>query len=131
MSESKSKRTVAERVTLGISLAILVIILGVSAWTSDRLGDAAPQIEIEIGFEEIRTHGENYYVPITITNTGGLTAQDLVVTGELDTGSGEPETADVTLTFLGGNESETAEIVFSEEPTESNLTVRPTSFSNP
>lgn len=66
-----------------------------------------------------------------MTNTGGLTAQDVVITGELVIGEGEPETAEITITFLSGSEAEEGQLIFSENPNDGELKVGPTSFLSP
>jgi uncharacterized protein (TIGR02588 family) len=54
-----------------------------------------------------------------------------MVTGELDTGESEPETAEVTITFLASGESEEAEIIFQSDPTTGEVSVSPTSYLKP
>lgn len=131
MSESGSKRTTAERITLVISTLILVGILGLATWAQMRVGDAPAAIDVEAHLEQVRETDSGYYVPITITNTGGLTAQDVTVTGDLDLGEGQPETGEVVIAFLAGGESEKAELVFTTHPNEGEFTVGATSFVEP
>lgn len=128
---SATERTPAERVTSVISVLVLVVILGIAGWTSARTGESPPVIEVEAHLGDVRERDSGYYVPITIINAGGLTAQDVVVTGELDTGEGTPETADVTIAFLSGGETEDAELIFSANPNAGEFAVRPTSYLNP
>lgn len=131
MSEPSSERTFAERITFVVSLVILIVVFGVAGWVSITSNKDSPLIVVETRLEETRESGARFYVPITITNEGGLTAQDVVVTGELDTGEGQPESGEVTITFLSGGESEEAELVFTADPNEGDLTVGPTSFVYP
>lgn len=126
-----SEQNKAERITFAASLFILVAIIGLAVWAGIRTGDASPVIEIEVHTEAIRETSNGYYLPITVTNTGGKTAQDVVVTGELTTADGSVESAEVTLVFLAGAEEEQAELVFATNPTDGELTVRPTSFIVP
>lgn len=131
MSEPSSERTFAERITFVVSLLILILVFGVAGWVSITSNKDSPLIVVETRLEETRESGARFYVPVTITNEGGLTAQDVVVTGELDTGEGQPESGEVTITFLSGGESEEAELVFTADPNEGDLTVGPTSFVYP
>lgn len=133
MSESQEHgaSTTAERITLIISLVILVGILSLAVWSSVRTGEDPPDILIDVDIEDVREMDAGYYVPIRVTNNGGMTAQDLVVSGELDLGDGEPETADITISFLAGGETESAEMVFSAHPDDGELTIGPTSFLKP
>lgn len=131
MSSDPSKHSRAERITLGISIIILAGVVGLATWASFATGDSNPEIEIEVNVEDTRETNSGYYVPITITNNGGLTGQNVIVTGELETDEKEPETAEVTIDFLAGGESEQAELVFESDPNEGELTVRPTSYLQP
>ena len=131
MSTSTSERTTAERITLVISLAILAGIFALAGWANVRTGDAPPTIEVEARPEAVRETDSGYYLPIRITNTGGLTAQDVTVVGELDTGEEQPETAEITITFLAGGEEESAELVFTTDPNEGELSVGATSYLQP
>lgn len=131
MSDSSNKRTTAERITLAISALIIVGIVGLAAWSSSRVGDDAVVISVEAHYEKVREHDGLFYLPITITNTGGHTAQTVTVSGELDTGEGNPESADVSIDFLAGGEKEEAALIFSSDPSDGNLTIRPTSYMRP
>lgn len=131
MSENTSGRTSAEKITLVFSLLVLVLIVSLAAWANAQVGNKEPLIEVEIHLENTRETDSGYYVPITVVNSGGLTAQDVVVTGELDIGEDEPQTAEITITYLAGGESAEAELVFSSNPREGDLTVDPTSFVYP
>lgn len=131
MSSDESNHTTAERIKMIISIAILVGIIGWAGWAGFVAGDAPPEINVDVDMEGMRETASGYYVPITITNDGGLTAQSVIVTGELVIDGSEPETADVTIDFLSGGESEKAELIFSTNPTEGDLTVAPTSYLQP
>lgn len=128
---SEPQRSTAERVTSVISLLVLVTTFALAGWANANSGEGPPVIEVEAQMDKVRETESGFYLPITVTNTGGLTAQDVVVTGELDTGEGEPETADITITFLSGSEKETAELVFTTDPNEGDFTIGPTSFIDP
>lgn len=130
-SQGHATSTTAERITLTISIVILVGILSVAVWSNMRTGEDTPDIVIEVDMENVQEKEAGFYVPFTITNNGGVTAQDLVVSGELDVGDGQPETADVTIAFLAGGETESAEMIFSTHPEDGEFTIGPTSFLKP
>ena len=54
-----------------------------------------------------------------------------MISAELDLGNGEPVTAEVTIAFLAGGESERAEMVFPVHPDEGEFTIAPTSYLVP
>lgn len=131
MSKEDSEHTAAERITMGISIVILAAIIGLAGWASYSTGDSSPVIEVEAHMSEIRETDDGFYVPITITNNGGFTAQSVMVTGELLIEGEEPETAEVTIDFLAGGETEGAALVFSTNPNNGEFTVAPTSYLQP
>lgn len=128
---TSSERTTAERVTFVISSLILATIVGLAIWAGIRTGDDSPTFEIQIHWEAIRETNTGYYVPITVSNSGGETAQDVTIMGELDVGATTPETAEVTFMFMAGGETEQAELVFASDPRLGDLVVRPSSFVVP
>lgn len=128
---SEPQRTTAERITSVISLLVLVATFGLAAWADAHSGDGPPVIVVQTHLDQVRETESGFYLPVTVTNTGGLTAQDVVITGELVIGEGEPETAEITITFLSGSEAEEGQLIFSENPNDGELKVGPTSFLSP
>jgi uncharacterized protein (TIGR02588 family) len=129
--EKQSGRTMAEWTTLGISLAILAVVFGIIAafWIRD---DGMPAtIEVTPMTSSVREEADAWYLPIEVMNRGDATAEDVMVEVELDNGQGEPETAEVTFTFLASGETSRGTVVFSSDPAAGTLTVRPVSFREP
>lgn len=131
MSDSSNNRTTAERITLAVSALILIGIIGLAAWSSYRVGDDVAVISIEAHLENVREHEGMFYLPVTISNTGGQTAQEVSVSAELETEGGDTETAEVTIAFLAGGEHESAQLIFSTDPSEGELKLRPASYVHP
>ncbi len=131
-STDESKHSRAERITMGISIVILVGIVGLAVWSSIMTGSSDPEIEVTVNLEGVRETDTGFYLPVTITNTGGLTAEGATVTGELKTDDEEePQTAEVSIDFLAGGEVEQAALVFDTDPREGDLSVGPTSYLHP
>lgn len=124
-------RTMAEWITLGISGAILLGIVGVLTWLSFRGAEHPPVIVVEPGMDQVREDDSGYYLPVVIRNTGDATVADAVVHAELDTGSGQPETAEITIDFLDGGETAAGAFVFREDPASGELTTGVTSYKEP
>lgn len=131
MSESGAKHTTAERVTLVISVLILATILAIAGWSYSDQGANPARINVETHLDQVRVEQSGYYLPLTVTNTGGLTAQDVVVSGELVIGNQPPEEAEITITFLAGGESEKAYLIFQEDPSVGDVSVVITSYLEP
>jgi uncharacterized protein (TIGR02588 family) len=122
---------IAEWVTLGISLAIVIGVLGVTTWLALR-GDVLPAtFDVTARTEQVREHDGSWYLPIDLRNVGDDTAADVVVRASLDTGSAEPETAEFTVTFLSGGDRTSGTAVFTHDPRDGDLRVAVVSFSEP
>jgi uncharacterized protein (TIGR02588 family) len=123
-------RTTAEWITLGISVLIIASLVGLLSFIYFTSGTRSPVIKLEAKLEEVRREGEEYYLPITVTNEGERTAQDVEVELSLDTGEGDPETVGFTVQFLAGGESDYETAVFSSDPSQGELS-HVISFSTP
>lgn len=128
---SASSRSTAEWITLGISAAILISIVGVLTWLSFSGAEKPPLIVVEPNMEGIREDESGYYLPVIIRNTGDTTVADAIVQAELDTGSGQPETAEITIDFLDGGEIADGTFVFRDDPASGELTTGVTSYKDP
>lgn len=128
---SSDGRTMAEWITLGISAVILLSIVGILTWLSFRGPEMPPIIVVEPSMDQVREDDSGYYLPVVIRNTGDTTVADAVVQAELDTGSGQPETAEITIDFLDGDEIAAGTFVFREDPASGELTTGVTSYKEP
>ncbi len=68
---------------------------------------------------------------MTIRNDGDRTVEDVIVQGQLVAGEGEPETAEITITFLAGGETVEGVMVFRSDPAQGELTTGVTSYKKP
>lgn len=123
-------RTVAEWTTLAISAAMVVSMLGLVTYLYVR-GDSQPAIvTASAQLDKLRQDDSAYYVPVQVTNEGDRTVEDVTIEGELAV-DGQVETAEITVTFLAGGERVTGAFVFSQDPSQGELTVRPISYKDP
>ena len=130
-SSNQQGRSIAEWTTLAISTAILVALLGGVTWLMFRGANEPATIAVEPQMDQLREAESGYYLPVIIRNEGDTTAANVVAHGELDTGSGQPETADVTIEFLDGDEQVAGTFVFRSDPRSGDLSVGVTSFEEP
>ena len=124
-------RSMAEWTTLGISIAILIFVLGLTTYLYVRGGEKPAVILVEPQMQEIRQDNGSYYLPVIVRNEGDPTVEEVNIEAELDTGAGEPETAQFTVNFLAGGEQVEGTFVFQHNPAEGNLTARVISFQKP
>lgn len=128
---TQSGRTVAEWTTLGISLAILGLVFATITWLWVQDTATPATVEVTTVTEAIRHEGDVWYLPLEVTNRGDATAEEVVVEAELDTGAGEPETAEITFSFLASGETARGTVVFTSDPASGKLSIRPVSFKEP
>jgi len=124
--DEQSPRTAAEWLSLGVALLVLAGVIGtvVVLWLSPQ--QAPPRFTIERG--EVRRDGEAFHLPVTVRNTGNLTASEVTIEGTLSH-EGREETASTTFDFIPGRSSVAGVLVFSTDPAAVNILVR--SFQKP
>ena len=115
-------RSVAEWVTLGISVAIVVGVVLLVIYASLRGDDDPATIEVQPQLDQIRQVQGAYYLPVMVTNRGDRTAEDVQVHLSLTGGTGEPPSTQFTVRFLAGGERADAVVVFREDPSQGTLT---------
>ena len=120
--EEKEERTTAEWVSLFISVAIVLALVGGLVYQIFAGGHRPPTIEIKPLMEEVRQEGDSYYLSLDITNNGDRTAENVEVMLSLDTGGGDPETMQFQVQFLDGGETENQTVIFRNNPAEGELT---------
>lgn len=126
-----SGRSRAELITLAGSTTIVVGLLAVIALLYLTGGSSEATIEAIPELERVEQRSGDYYLPLTITNRGDVTVEDVTVEVSLAPPSGTPETSDVTIDFLAGHATEDAVVVFSEDPEVGELTVDVVSYLSP
>lgn len=118
----RKERTTAEWVSLLVSVAIVLVLVGGLVYQVFARGNRPPSIEVKPLIQEVRQVGDSYYLPLDITNTGDRTAEDIEIMLSLDSGQGDPETMQFQVQFLDGGETENQTVVFQNNPAEGELT---------
>lgn len=113
---NEHRRTVAEWTTFGISLGIVLLLLGLVAYQYLTRGDALPAIRVIPQLEETRRKLDIYYVPVEVTNLGGETAAEVRVQFVLEPVDGPREEIGFTLNFLAGAEQRRGIVGFDQDP---------------
>jgi uncharacterized protein (TIGR02588 family) len=116
-------RSRAEWTSLGISLAIVAVLVAIL--TVDQLQGPGrePRLTATVRQEEVRQEGEAYYLPVEVTNRGDLAARDVRVLVTLGAplaaggaGGGEAEVAELQLDFVPGGGRAGGTAVFRQDP---------------
>ncbi|HEY0070761.1 MAG TPA: hypothetical protein VGE04_12415 [Chloroflexia bacterium] len=120
--QEKEERTTAEWVSLLISVAIVLALVGGLVYQVFAGGNRPPTIEVKPLMEEVRHEGDSYYLSLDVTNNGDRTAENVEVMLSLDTGEGDPETMQFQIQFLDGGETENQTVIFQNDPGKGELT---------
>ena len=128
--EQKQKRSPAEWTTFSIALLILAAIVGlvIYKWLTQK--NQPPVLSISSS-SEIREAPGQYYVPFSVTNTGGETAESVQVIAELRINGDVEESGEQLIDFLASGEKEEGAFVFSRNPRQGELVVRVASYKRP
>ena len=112
-------RSRAEWTSLGISLAIVAVLVGILTVDQLRGPGREPRLTATVRQEEVRQEGEAYYLPVEVTNRGDLAARDvrvLVTLGAPLGAGGEAEVAELQLDFVPGGGRVGGTAVFRQDP---------------
>ena len=129
MPKNLWRRSLAEKVSFGLSLSIVGIIVGLICYTWIT-GDTNPPI-LSVTTSEIRQVKQQYYVPFTVSNYGGEAANAVEVVGELSIAEETVETGNQQIDFLSRHEKRSGEFIFNRDPQQGKLTVRVASYQQP
>ncbi len=128
--EQKPKRSPAEWTTFSIALLILAAVVGlvIYKWLTQK--NQPPVLSVSAS-SEIREAPGQFYVPFSITNTGGETVESVQVIAELTINGEVEESGEQQMDFLASGEKEEGAFVFSRDPREGELSVRVASYKLP
>jgi uncharacterized protein (TIGR02588 family) len=121
----------AERISLGFSTLIVAGLVGVIIWLYLTGGAPVVIVHVEFDTDSIREEAPGYYLPVRVTNQGGATAQALTVEIIHIRTDGSEETSTITFPFVHSHGSETATVVFDEDPREGVLRSNVVSYLTP
>lgn len=127
---SKSDKNWLEWVVFAIGLALVAGVLGYLVYDGLTMGDAPPSIEVRLGTPEQR--GENFIVPVTVTNRGDATAEGVSIEVEQQRGDGqEGERGQFEVAFLPRRATREGWVAFKTDPRQAQLTARVLGYEKP
>ena len=129
-SQPQHQRSLAEWVTFGVAALILLTIAGLVIYDWIATPPTPPVLSLTQS-GAVRQASGQFYVPFTITNTGGDTAESVQIIAELRINGGVEESGEQQIDFLAGAESEEGAFVFSRNPQEGELVMRVASYKMP
>ncbi|MBD0342562.1 MAG: TIGR02588 family protein [Microcoleus sp. Co-bin12] len=129
-NEQQQKRTPAEWVTFAIACSILSILIGLVLYNWLTKKHEPPIISVTRNTPIRETQGQ-FYVPFTVTNTGGETAESVQIIAELRVNGEVLESGDQQIDFLSSGETQEGAFIFSRNPSQGQLIVRSSSYKLP
>ncbi|MGL5062116.1 MAG: TIGR02588 family protein [Microcoleus sp.] len=129
-NEQQQKRTPAEWVTFAIASSILAAVIGLVFYNWLTKKQEPPIISVTRS-EPIREVQGQFYVPFTVTNTGGETAESVQVIAELRVNGEVVESGDREIDFLSSGETEEGAFIFTRNPSQGELIVRSSGYKLP
>lgn len=130
LSHRSRQRIRPEWITFTIASLIVAIIVGLVLWIWVTRNDQPPLLSVTVD-REIRQEQGQYYVPFSITNTGGGTAESVQVIGELRVNGEVAEQGEQQIDFLSSNEKEEGAFIFQRDPNQAELLIRAASYKLP
>ncbi|MBD2077401.1 TIGR02588 family protein [Phormidium sp. FACHB-592] len=125
------QRSRAERITFGIASLLLATVVGLVGYTWLDEQQQQPPLLSVLNTEPIRAAKGQFYVPITVTNSGGDTAESVHVLAELRIGGTIVETGTLEIDFLSSKEEAEGAFIFSRDPRQGQLSLRVASYKLP
>lgn len=128
--EDRPPRSPAEWLTFSIALLILTSVVGLVGyqWITQKHEPAVLSVTRK---NEIQRSPGQFYVPFSVTNSGGETAELVQVIAELRINGKVEETGEQQIDFLSSGETEEGAFVFSRNPSEGEVVVRVASYKLP
>lgn len=129
-NEQQQKRTPAEWITFAIACFILFTLIGLVLYNWLTKKHEPPIISVTRNTPIRETQGQ-FYVPFTVTNTGGETAESVLIIAELRVNGEVLESGDQQIDFLSSGETQEGAFIFSRNPSQGQLIVRSSSYKLP
>jgi uncharacterized protein (TIGR02588 family) len=128
--EKESGRSLAEWITFSIASAIVAVVIGliIYIWLVKKTDPPILSITRE---ESIRKASGQFYVPFTLKNQGGKTAESVHIIAKLELGNSIEESGEQEVDFLSSGEKQDGAFIFSQDPRKGKLTIRVVSYKLP
>lgn len=127
-SDTRSK---AEWITLGISVLIVLSVVALTTYLYVTRTVSPAAMEVETHLNEVYRAGSRFYLPLTISNTGGTTGEDVRVRVAVTDPAGQQESAEVLIPFLAGGGSSRAVAAFASDPRYGQISAAVVSYLEP
>jgi uncharacterized protein (TIGR02588 family) len=121
----------AEWVTLAVSSLLVFGLVALTSYLYLTASTDPAAVTVQPSLSEVYQSGNRFYVPVTVRNTGGETAEEVRVRITLTDAAGHIETSDFQIQFLAGGGSNRAVASFGSDPRQGQLDAAVVSFLKP
>jgi uncharacterized protein (TIGR02588 family) len=115
-----------EWTVFALSAVLILAVAGVLGYLAVAGERRNPRLEVSLGTPERVPSG--YAVPVTVTNTGDITAEEVVVEVRVEGGD---ERGELTLAFVPGGSRRQGWVAFTREPDVARLRTRLIGYEQP
>lgn len=116
----------AEWALAAVGAVFAVLIVGLLVVEAVRDPDAPPQLSAEVA--RISNQGDAHLIEGEVTNTGAAAASNVMIEGRLSVDGQVVEEASVQVDYVPAGATRAFLFVFSRDPTDGRLVLRPTGF---
>ncbi|WP_353260145.1 TIGR02588 family protein [Prochlorothrix hollandica] len=116
--------------TFILATGILITLVGLIIYAGLVTQNQPPILKAELT-EPFRVVDGAFYVPFTVTNVGGESAEAIQIMAELRIEGDEPETGEQQVDSLSSSETIKGSFVFSHDPQDGDLSLRVASYRSP
>ncbi len=123
------KKNWLEWLIFAVSVALICATIGVLVYENRSLTSEPPSPQIQLG--RARWHESYFAVPLTVTNAGDHTAQNVQLEVDLLLPGGQKETGKVNLQYLPRRATRDAWVTFQHDPGKGKLEPRVLGYERP
>jgi uncharacterized protein (TIGR02588 family) len=127
--QEKEAIPILEWIVAGIGLLLVAGVIGFliyEAFTGSRL---PPDVKLSV--DSVVQTGNGFLVRITAVNQGGITAEGVIIEGELRGDAQHAEQSRTTIDYLPPRSQKKAGLFFTQDPRQFELHVRPLGYEEP
>ncbi len=125
----RAMRIPAEWITFALSALIVVGLVGLVLLSWVTQSHEPPILSVQT--KAMRVREGQFYIPFTVENTGGDTAEAVQIVGELRQGEQIIESGEQQIDFLASHEQQSGAFVFTQNPQMGRLSLRVASYQLP
>ncbi|MCZ2826787.1 MULTISPECIES: hypothetical protein [unclassified Modestobacter] len=112
-----------------LGAVVVLLVLAFLAHQAVVVRDGGPQLSVTV--TEAQQVEGGWAVPVEVVNEGGQTAEQVEVTGVLSRDGSEVQQATATFSYLAPGSLQSGALLFSADPTDGRLEIRPAAYTLP